>query len=96
MTKNTAKVSSFGQVATFTKAIIKTMRDMVTARCFGLMAVYTKGNGSMASSMGWDAWYSQMAHSKKAFLKKTCSSKLCLVKPIRKHSGLRRQAPGFK
>ena len=46
LTKSMVMVSSNGQVATFIKVNIKTMNEMGTEKCTGLMEAATRVNGS--------------------------------------------------
>ena len=69
MIKNMGLEFSHGRVGTFTKEIIKTMREMETGKCYGLMEACTRENGKMEFSMALVEWFLSMGQAKKDILK---------------------------
>jgi hypothetical protein len=65
------KEFSNGNQATDIGATMSTIRDMVMAKCTGMMAVFTKGNGRRAYNTVRAFYRCQMEGSKRGFSRKT-------------------------
>lgn len=74
MTSSMEKEFIPGRAATSTKATTTKMRDTATAKCCGLMDLFTRESGSKEFKMVWVELCSQTANIRKVFLKTTSTS----------------------